>query len=427
MKKEEFTQLNETVYHEKLENGLEVYIVPKPTYSKTYVTFTTRYGSIDNEFKIQGQEKLKVPDGIAHFLEHKMFEEEEGDVFMKFASHGASANAFTSFDRTSYLFSSTKDIEINLETLLDFVQNPYFTHENVEKEKGIIGQEIRMYEDDPDWRVYFGLIESMYHQFPVRIDIAGTVDSIQKIDKDILYRCYETFYHPGNMLLFVVGNVDPEKTMDLIRNNQSKKTFNAMPQVDRFYPQEPEGVAKEKSVIYLPVGIPKCFMGFKDKSRAMNGEPWLKREVEMEILMDILFSPGSAIYQKLYEQGLINDGFGADFTGEQYYGFSMIGGDTKDPEQMVALVTDELKTKGTQGIDEESFNLSKRKKIGEFLRSLNSLEFIANSYTRYRFAETDLFKTLDTLEKVTLQDINQRFKEHFNFQSFAVSIVTSKE
>jgi predicted Zn-dependent peptidase len=229
------------------------------------------------------------------------------------------------------------------------------------------------------------------------------------------------------MLLFVVGNVDPEKTMDLIRNNQSKKTFNAMPQVDRFYPQEPEGVAKEKSVIYLPVGIPKCFMGFKDKSRAMNGEPWLKREVEMEILMDILFSPGSAIYQKLYEQGLINDGFGADFTGEQYYGFSMIGGDTKDPEQMVALVTDELKTKGTQGIDEESFNLSKRKKIGEFLRSLNSLEFIANSYTRYRFAETDLFKTLDTLEKVTLQDINQRFKEHFNFQSFAVSIVTSKE
>lgn len=427
MRKEEFTQLHETVYHEKLENGLEVYIVPKPTFSKTYATFTTRYGSIDNEFQIQGQDRIKVPDGIAHFLEHKMFEEEEGDVFMKFASHGASANAFTSFDRTAYLFSSTRDIDTNLETLLDFVQNPYFTHENVEKEKGIIGQEIRMYEDDPDWRVYFGLIESLYHQFPVRIDIAGTVASIQKIDKDILYRCYETFYHPGNMLLFVVGNVDPEKTMDLIRQNQGKKTFKEMPKVERFYPQEPAGVGKEKSVIYLPVGTPKCFMGFKDRTGFVQGDAWLKREVEMEILMDILFSPGSAIYQKLYERGLINDGFGGDFTGEQYYGFSVIGGDTKDPEQMVSLITDELQTQVRQGIDEESFTLSKRKKIGEFLRSLNSLEYIANSYTRFRFAETDLFKTLDVLEKVTLQDVNQRFKDHFDFQSFAVSIVTSKE
>ncbi|HBI05056.1 MAG TPA: peptidase M16, partial [Paenibacillaceae bacterium] len=177
----------------------------------------------------------------------------------------------------------------------------------------------------------------------------------------------------------------------------------------------------------LPVGIPKCFMGFKDQTGFVQGDLWLKREVEMEILMDILFSPGSAIYQKLYERGLINDGFGGDFTGEEYYGFSIIGGDTKDPDQMVSLITDELKTQGSQGIDEELFALSKRKKIGEFLRSLNSLEYIANSYTRFRFADTDLFKTLDVLEKVTLQDVNQRFKDHFNFQSFAVSVVTSKE
>jgi len=427
VKKEEFTRLKEVVYHEKLENGLEVYIVPKPAYSKTYATFTTRYGSIDNEFQIQGQDKIKVPDGIAHFLEHKMFEEEDGDVFMKFASHGASANAYTSFDRTAYLFSSTRDIEINLETLIDFVQSPYFTDQNVEKEKGIIGQEIRMYEDDPDWRVYFGLIESLYQQFPVRIDIAGTVESIQKIDKDILYRCYETFYHPGNMLLFVVGNVDPEKTMELIRENQARKTFKEMPHLERFYPREPAGVEKEKSLIYLPVGIPKCFMGFKDQSGVLQGDAWLRREIEMEILMDILFSPGSAIYQKLYEQGLINDGFGGDFTGEQYYGFSIIGGDTKDPEQMVSIITDELRNQLGKGIDEETFTLSKRKKIGEFLRSLNSLEFIANSYTRFRFADTDLFKSLDVLEKLSLQDVNQRFENHFNFDAFAVSIVTSKE
>lgn len=427
MKREEFARLKEIVYHEELKNGLNVFIVPKPSYSKTYATFTTRYGSIDNEFEIQGEDKVRVPDGIAHFLEHKMFEEKEGDVFMKFASHGASANAFTSFDRTTYLFSSTTDFETNIETLVNFVQNPYFTDENVEKEKGIIGQEIRMYEDNPDWRVYFGLIEALYHQFPIRIDIAGTVESIQKIDKELLYRCYETFYHPGNMVLFIIGNVEPEKIMDLVRNNQENKKYAPMPKVERYYPQELEGVANPKSIIQLPVGIPKCLFGFKDTTNHLSGDAWLQREVEMEILFDILFSPGSALYQKLYEEGLINDGFGADFTGEDQYGFSIIGGDTKDPDRLVSLVSDELKNKLQSGIDEEVFLHSQRKKIGEFLRSLNSLEYIANSYTRFRFADTDLFKTIEFLEKVTVADINKRFEEHVNFASFAVSIVTSGE
>lgn len=427
MKKEEFSRLKETVFHEELANGLNVYIVPKPSFSKTYATFTTRYGSIDNEFQIQGQEKMKVPDGIAHFLEHKMFEEKEGDVFMKFASQGASANAFTSFDRTAYLFSSTKNIEKNLETLVNFVQNPYFTEENVEKEKGIIAQEIRMYEDNPDWRVYFGLIESMFHQFPVRIDIAGTVESIQKIDKDLLYRCYETFYHPGNMLLFIVGAVEPEKTMELIRNNQAQKRFPEIPKIERFYPEEQTGVGTERSTIQLPVGIPKCLFGFKDPVGKLSGEEWLKREVEMEILMDILFSPGSSIYQRLYDTGLINDGFGGDFTGEEMYGFSIIGGDTKDPDQLVAIVKEEIQNILNSGIEEPSFRDSQRKKIGEFLRSLNSLEYIANSYTRFRFAGTDLFHTLDVLEKVTLDDLNRRLRQHFDFHSFSVSVVSSEK
>lgn len=218
-----YDRLQETIYHEVMDNGLQVYVLPKPTFKKTYATFATKYGSVDNHFHVAGGEETTVPDGIAHFLEHKMFEEPEGDIFATFASNGASANAFTSFDQTVYLFSATENIETNLSTLVDFVQRPYFTDENVEKEKGIIGQEINMYADNPDWRVYFGLIEAMYSKHPVRIDIAGTVESISTITKETLYTCYNAFYHPSNMLLFVVGGVDPEKVFSLIRANQKVK------------------------------------------------------------------------------------------------------------------------------------------------------------------------------------------------------------
>ncbi|MCI1692912.1 EF-P 5-aminopentanol modification-associated protein YfmH [Aneurinibacillus aneurinilyticus] len=427
MKTKRYERLNETLYYEQLDNGLEVYILPKSGFSKTYATFTTRYGSIDNEFRVPGKERLKVPDGIAHFLEHKMFEEEEGDVFAEFAAHGASANAFTSFDRTAYLFSSTQDVARNVETLLNFVQKPYFTDENVEKEKGIIGQEIRMYDDDADWRVYFGLIANYYHHHPVKIDIAGTVESISKITKELLYECYETFYHPSNMLLFIVGAVEPEEMMELVRQNQAKKAYDKQAPIERFYPDEPATVARQRSVVHLPVGIPKCLFGFKDKQVGLTGEELLKREVATEILLDILFSPSSDLYQKLYDAGLINSGFGADYSGEPQYGFSMIGGDTKDPDALVSMVDTELKSVLAQGIDEEAFTLSKKKKTGEFLRALNSVEFIANSFTKYRFGGTDLFARADILEAMTFEDVSARLKEHIDFNQFSVSIVTSPE
>ncbi|MBN6188659.1 insulinase family protein [Aneurinibacillus sp. BA2021] len=427
MKTKRYERLNETLYYDQLDNGLEVYILPKEGFSKTYATFTTRYGSIDNEFQAPGKERLRVPDGIAHFLEHKMFEQKEGDVFAEFAAHGASANAFTSFDRTAYLFSSTQDVPHNVETLLNFVQEPYFTDQNVEKEKGIIGQEIRMYDDDADWRVYFGLIANYYHNHPVKIDIAGTVESISHITKDLLYECYETFYHPSNMLLFIVGAVNPEEMMELVRQNQAKKSYGKQAPIERFYPEEPETVAEKRSVVHLPVGIPKCMFGFKDKKAGVTGEALLKREVATEILLDMLFSPSSDLYQKLYDAGLINSGFGAEYSGETAYGFSIIGGDTKDPDTLVSTVEAELKNILVQGIDAEAFALSKKKKTGEFLRALNSVEFIANSFTKYRFGGTDLFARVDVLEAMTADDVQARMKEHIDFNQFAVSIVTSPE
>lgn len=224
MEKIFFEQLAETVYSEQLTNGLRVFVLSKKDYQKTYATFTTRYGSIDRSFKIDGQ-LFNVPDGIAHFLEHKMFEEEDGDIFNRFAMQGAQVNAFTSFDRTTYLFSSTQNVKENLNTLLDFVQHPYFTDENVEKEKGIIAQEIRMYDDNPDWRLYFGLIQSLYSNHPIHIDIAGSVESIYQITKEQLDLCYQTFYHPSNMVLFIVGGIDPIEILKVVEENQSQKVF----------------------------------------------------------------------------------------------------------------------------------------------------------------------------------------------------------
>ncbi|RKD24290.1 zinc protease [Ammoniphilus oxalaticus] len=423
MKEIRYEQLNETLYYEKLENGLDVYILPKHGFSKTYATFTTKYGSIDNHFQVPGKEKVKVPDGIAHFLEHKMFEEEDGDVFNQFANYGASANAFTSFDRTAYLFSSTGNVKENLTTLLNFVQKPYFTDENVEKEKGIIGQEIKMYDDNADWRVYFGLIENMYHHHPVKIDIAGTIPSITEITKEMLYTCYETFYHPSNMLLFIVGAVNPQEIIQTVRENQAAKSYERQAEIIRYFEDEPTHVAKEQSIREMTVAMPKVMFGYKDKTVGLSGNELLKRELATQLVLDILLGQSSDLYQQLYEAGLINDTFGTDYSGEPHYGFSAIGGDTPDAEQLVERVTAGLEAAKVNGITKEQFELNKKKKIGSFLRSLNSIEFIANSFTKYEFNETDLFEIAPTLEQLTLEDVNHRLAEHIQPEQLSVSMI----
>lgn len=269
---------------------------------------------------------MRVPDGIAHFLEHKMFEEPEGDIFATFATNGASANAFTSFDRTAYLFSSTDRYLENLTTLINFVQNPYFTDENVEKEKGIIGQEIKMYEDNADWRSYYGLIESLYAKHPIHIDIAGTVASIAEITKETLYECYNTFYHPSNMSLFVVGGVDPQEVITLVKDNQAAKTFPPQGEIQRFFPEEPVEVKEARRLILLPVSLPKCLMGFKEAAPAVTGKPLLVRELTTKLMLDILFSSSSDIYQTLYDDQLISDNFGHEYNCSDGYAFSIVGG-----------------------------------------------------------------------------------------------------
>ncbi|WP_274651487.1 EF-P 5-aminopentanol modification-associated protein YfmH [Paenibacillus humicola] len=418
--------VQETLYREVLPNGLEVVLLPKPGFSKTYATFSTKYGSVDNRFAVGDGSPISVPDGIAHFLEHKMFEEPTGDIFATFASQGASANAFTSFDRTVYLFSATGQINENLETLINFVQHPYFTDENVEKEKGIIEQEINMYRDNADWRVYFGLIDALYHVHPVHIDIAGTAESIRKIDKETLYACYNTFYHPSNMFLFVVGGFDPRNVMELIRNNQAGKSFPTQGPITRYFDPEPETVKLPRKTASLPVSLPKCMIGFKENRPSLAPDELLRTEIATKLMLDALLGSSSPIYHELYDDNLISDSFGHEYNSAEDYAFSVVGGETRDPDELIARFRTAIEAASENGLQETAFERTRRKKIGGYLRMLNSPEAIAGEFTRYRFRGADLFRVLPVYESITLQEANDRLRSHFDWNRMAVSIVAKE-
>lgn len=430
MKELHFKQIDEKMYHEQMDNGLDVYILPKKGFSKTFVTFTTKYGSIDNKFVPRGQaESISVPDGIAHFLEHKMFEKEDGDVFQKFSGYGAAANAFTSFTRTAYLFSATNQLYENTETLLNFVQEPYFTKATVDKEKGIIGQEITMYDDLPDWRLYFGTIDNMYHNHPVKIDIAGTIESIDQITAEHLYTCYETFYHPSNMLMFVVGAVEPEEMMSYIRENQSKKEFAEPSEINRIFPDEPSDVAKKENTLFMDVQKPKVYVGLKGKETSLQGEAMLKHELAVQLTLELAFGRASDFYFQAYEKGWLDESYSFDFTLEKGFGFGIIGSDTSVPEELTNAIKQELaKIEEMWPFGHDDLDRVRKKKIGYFLRALNSVENIANQFTRYAFNEMDLFDAVPVLENMTVADLQEAFKSvQGESQQTVFSILPKKE
>lgn len=414
MKKVEYDQLKETLYTETLPNGLTVTLLPKNGFHKTYALFTTNFGSIDNTFVPLGKDKMvTAPDGIAHFLEHKMFEKEDGDVFQLFGKLGASANAFTSFTRTSYLFSSTANVSENLKTLIDFVQSPYFTEETVNKEKGIISQEIQMYEDEPDWRLFFGLLSNMYPKHPLHIDIAGTVESIMEITAEDLYENYHTFYHPSNMNLFVVGRLDPEETMQQIRDNQAGKTFAEPEPIKRYFPDEAVEEIVAFSSIEMPVNRPKSIVGVKGIKEAPKGKEGLKFKTGMSILLRLLFGPTSQNYLKMYDAGLIDDSFSYEFNLDRSFHFLDVSSDTKNPESFSKQIRQLLLTaKDSNELNEEHLTLIKKRLIGQHLHSLNSLEYIANQYSQELFEGATLFDMVPIIESIQLSDLKTLAAEY---------------
>ncbi|WP_407372500.1 EF-P 5-aminopentanol modification-associated protein YfmH [Carnobacterium sp.] len=413
MEKIKFDQLQEEILHETMANGLEVYIIPKKGFNKSFATFTTKYGSIDNHFvPLDKDDYTKVPDGIAHFLEHKLFEKEDGDVFNKFGRLGASANAFTSFTRTAYLFSSTSHVSESLTTLLDFVQEPYFTEETVNKEKGIIAQEIQMYEDEPDWRLFFGILGNMYPKHPLHIDIAGTVDSIMDITPELLYENHATFYHPSNMSLFVVGKLDPEKMMKLIRENQAQKEYAPAEAIKRIFPEETVKDIKPYNFIHMTVNRPKSIVGVKGIREIPSGIEALKYKTTMDLLLMLLFGPTSANYLKLYDKGIVDDSFSFEFNLDRTFHFIDVSGDTKDSTVFSAEIKKLLlEAKMSSELTDENLAIVKKRTIGQELQSLNSLEYIANQYSQPIYGKATLFDVVPIIESITLDEIKKAAEE----------------
>lgn len=415
MKERYYELIDERVFEQELENGLRLFIIPKPGFQKTFVTYTTQFGSLDNQFKPLGQDQfVTVPDGVAHFLEHKLFEKEEEDLFTAFAEDNAQANAFTSFDRTSYLFSATDNIENNIKRLLTMVETPYFTKETVDKEKGIIAEEIKMYQEQPGYKLMFNTLRAMYQRHPIRVDIAGSVESIYDITKDDLYLCYETFYHPSNMVLFVVGDVNPEEICRIVKQHEDARNKVNQPKIERGLVDEPEDVKEAFVTESMKIQSPRLMLGFKNKPLQEAPQKYVQRDLEMSLFFELIFGEETDFYQNLLNEGLIDDTFGYQFVLEPTYSFSIVTSATEEPDKLKKLLLDELRDKKGNFQDAEAFELLKKQFIGEFISSLNSPEYIANQYTKLYFEGVSVFDMLDIVENITLDSINETSSLYLN-------------
>lgn len=396
-------KLGEKVYVYKHSSGLEVRVLPKVGYDSVYAVFGTKYGSIDTAVKNSDGEFETIPEGTAHFLEHKLFESEDLNAFERFAATGASANAYTSFEKTAYLFKGSENVEGSLEILLDFVQNPYFTAQTVEKEQGIIGQEIRMYQDSPDWQVMFNLLRALYEKHPVRIDIAGTQESIAEIDADLLYRLYKTFYNPGNMVLSVVGGIEPEKVFEIVDKNIKD---NSGKPAERKFEKESGIPVKNYVEQVLPVAHKQFMLGFKEELEVPLLT--LEDEIASQIMLDAVAGKASPLFKRLLDDELIDMSFGTElFNG---FGFScvMLGGTSSDPEKVAKIIADEFERVNTQGISPEAFERSKRKLYGRYVMMYNDIDDTANLLMNLYFNGYEPFAELEACKKITLEKAQAR-------------------
>ena len=388
--------LKEEVYRATLPSGLGISFCPKPGFQKRYACYSTRFGSIDNEFSGAGGELLRVPDGIAHFLEHTLFETPEGNASDLFARNGASANASTSFTQTTYLFAASDRFWDSLGLLIDFVEEPCFQDDKVEKERGIIEQEIKGYDDNPGWVSYRGLLGNLFSEHPVRIDIAGTVETIAGIDTATLQSCYDRFYHPSNMHLFVVGDLDREELFDFIAD-RSRAVEALDGAFERKYPVESAAVFKAEGQVEMDVAAAKFILGFKEPDAPLAGEELVRRELLSDLGLDLLFGSSSDLFRELYEKQLIHDELWSGYDALGGVAYAMVGGDTSRPEEFPGRLLDGIERCLGEALSRDNFERKKRQFIGDFVRRFSSLEFIAHGFTTYLFRDFDLFSLIDLI------------------------------
>ena len=420
----ENSKVKEKIYKEKLDNGLVVMVIPKKDTVKKYIIWGTNYGSNDNKFIVPGEEKItEVPNGVAHFLEHKLFEQENGTNSLDtLTALGVEANAYTTNDHTAYLYGCTDNFYEALDEFMDYVQHPYFTDENVEKEKGIIGQEIMMYDDYPDWRVYINLLNAMYYENPIKIDITGTIETISKIDKEILYKCYNTFYNPSNMLLVVCGDFEPEKIIEEIKSRLIDKKENG--EIKRIYPEEKEEIVKKKVEQKLEVSEPLFMIGIKDMpDLTKKSEEKVKKHISLQILLNLIFGRSSKLYQRLYNEGTIFGLPSLDYEFGNTYSHILITGQSKNPEIVFEELKKEIEKFKKEGINSSDLERIKKMLYGDYIREFDDVTDISRNILSDYFKGINSFDYLEEIqtinEEILMQFLNGIFKE----EKMVISIV----
>ena len=421
MKIIESLRIKEKAYVETLENGLKIIIIPKNNTNKKYIIWGTHFGSIDNHFIMpKTGEEVYIPDGVAHFLEHKMFEQENGknslDVLMAL---GLDANAYTTNDHTAYLFECTDNFYQGLDELMNYLQNPYFTDENVEKEKGIIGQEIKMYEDDPSWQLYMNALDCMYKNNPIKIDIAGTIESISKITPDVLYKCYNTFYNPANMTMVVCGDFEPEKLLEEIKKRLIEKKANG--EIKRIYPEEPESIVKEKTEQKMDVSEPLFTIGIKDKVATQKEK--VKKHLAIEILLNMLIGKSSDLYQELYKSGVMFSIPNVDYEFSRDYAHILVTGQSKEPEKVYESFKNAIRELREKGIESEEFKRMKKMLYGSFIKEYDEPGDIARMFLADFFKGINSFEYLEEITTINEQYVEQILNEVFNENKMILSVI----
>ena len=405
--------------HVKHKSGLDIYICEMPGFSSVEALFGTKYGSVNTMFRMRDdKDYTTVPEGIAHFLEHKLFENEDCDVFELYAKTGACGNAFTSFDKTCYLFSCSKNYQESLKILLDFVQKPYFTKESVDKEQGIIGQEIKMTNDNPEWRVFFNMLRCMYHNHPVKIDIAGTVESIAEIDADLLYKCYYTFYNLNNMVLSVAGNITADEVLAICDECLKPCEDKGLESV---FPDEPETIVQSEIYEKQEVGTPIFHIGYK--CRPASGEERLRKSMAASVASSLLTDASSEMFRRLLIEGTINSSFGSEvFVGDGF--FSVIfSGESADPEKVRDSLCEEVDRIVREGISEKDFQRIRKSAYGLMVRDLNNVESVANLLINAHMEGVSPYDAVNVLSEMKCSDVYEFIRSELCRDRLVLSVI----
>ena len=425
MREIENKNIKEKCYMEKLENGLQVIIIPKKEIQKKYIIWATKFGSIDNTFiDSTTGEKVVIPDGVAHFLEHKMFEQKNGvDSLYVLMALGLDANAYTTNDHTAYLFECTDHFYEGLDELMDYVQNPYFTDQNVEKEKGIIGQEIGMYDDDPGWQLYINAMDCLYEKNTIKVDTAGTVETISGINPEMLYKCYNTFYHPSNMVLTVAGDFEPEAILAEIKKRLKDNEVRG--EITRIYPEEKLEINKKYAEKEMEVSLPLFMIGFKDNIKNKYNEV-VKRHIAIEIILNMLIGKSSNLYNELYKESYLLSQPDLEYEFGNEYSHVLIGGQSKDPQKVYEKIAEKIQEMKNNDINVQEFERIKKKIYGDYAVEYNNVADIGRMFTSDYIKGINSFEYMDKFEEIDAEYAKQVLKEIFTEDKMIMSVIKGK-